>query len=83
MSIFNKLSLLACSGIVVFALSACPPSQEQPTGEAEVEVEEVETPAGTEETVEESVEETAPAADDAAGDSMDNSGDAGSDEGSN
>ncbi len=88
MSIFNKLSLLACSGVLVLALSACPPPQEEPAGEAEVDVEEVETPTATEEVVEETVEEAPAAADDAAdsaGDAMDDSGaaDEGSDDSSN
>lgn len=70
MSIFSKLSILASSGVLVFALTACPPQQEAPDAEVDVEVNEVETPDGTvmEETVEESgdaMEETAP---DAAGD---------------
>ncbi len=91
MSIFSKLSLFASCWVLIFALSACPPSQEEQAGEAEVEVEEVETPSGEavmEETseavdqagdvVEETVEETTDAAGDAAkkaGDAMDDAAD--------
>lgn len=71
MSIFTKLSLLACSGVLVFALSACPPSQEEPAGD----VEEVEAPAGTEEVVEEEVDVVEEAPADDSGDAADDSGD--------
>ena len=43
MSIFSKFFMILCAGAFAFALSACPPPQDEPVGEEEVVVEEVET----------------------------------------
>jgi hypothetical protein len=77
MSILGKFFMFLFVGAFALALIACPPAQQEPAGEEEVVVEEVEqAPAEVVEEVEEVVEE-APADDsgDMADDSGDDSGD--------